>query len=647
MSYIINKTDGSVLTTILDGTTNTSTGLTLIGRNFTNYGDAQNENFVKLLENFADTVPPTQSTLALTPLTGTLWYDTGNKLLKVYNGANFSPVSQRIVANTSPTAISIGDQWYDSTNKQLFSWSGNAWQLVGPAYTESEGLSGTQVSLLNDNLAQPHTVVEEYANNQLISIASYDTFTLQYAYNGFTGITQGLNLANNLVVSDSLTVGRTTTLNDDTTINGQLYLNWLNGSTPQPGPALLPSTTNIYDIGSTSVTFRDLNLGRNLVLTNANIYYSNSALVLQNRAYQGNVDIYLNSTAGNINALHVSGTTGLISVYADPVNPNHIATKKYIDSAVTVLNNSIISNVAALNATINNDVATINANIGSAILSTNANLNFVHATIDSNVNALTTSVSAGFLAQTANAATQQTAINSINARLPFFANIDSQAFTGTPTAPTPTANDNSNKLATTAYVDSANGASTAILNASIDNERARALGAEGVLSSAISSETSRAETAEAALMSTIGGLGTMASQNSTAVNITGGSITGLSGLSVSGSITATGDIAGFQSSDRQFKENIRPIPDALAKAIYIGGKLFDWTDEFIASKGGEDGYLVRKSDFGVVAQDVLEVFPDGVRRRPDGTLAVDYEKMCALAFAALAELAVKFDTINK
>jgi hypothetical protein len=139
----------------------------------------------------------------------------------------------------------------------------------------------------------------------------------------------------------------------------------------------------------------------------------------------------------------------------------------------------------------------------------------------------------------------------------------------------------------------------------------------------------------------------MSTQNSTSVNITGGSITGLSGLSVNGTITATGDIAGFQSSDRRFKENIRPIPDALSKAISIGGKLFDWTDEFIAAKGGEDGYLVRKQDFGMVAQDVQAVFPEGVRQRPDGTLAVDYEKMCALAFAALAELADKFDTINK
>jgi hypothetical protein len=54
--------------------------------------------------------------------------------------------------------------------------------------------------------------------------------------------------------------------------------------------------------------------------------------------------------------------------------------------------------------------------------------------------------------------------------------------------------------------------------------------------------------------------------------------------------------------------------------------------------GGEDGYFIRKNDFGVVAQDVAKVFPEAVRTRPDGTLAVDYEKLSALAFAAIGDL---------
>ena len=74
--------------------------------------------------------------------------------------------------------------------------------------------------------------------------------------------------------------------------------------------------------------------------------------------------------------------------------------------------------------------------------------------------------------------------------------------------------------------------------------------------------------------------------------------------------------------------------------------MFDWTDEYIQKGGGENPYYNRKEDFGVVANDVLEVFPVAVRTRDDGTLAVDYEKLCALAFQAIVELNKEFEDIK-
>lgn len=114
-----------------------------------------------------------------------------------------------------------------------------------------------------------------------------------------------------------------------------------------------------------------------------------------------------------------------------------------------------------------------------------------------------------------------------------------------------------------------------------------------------------------------------------------------------GAIYATGNITAYYSSDRKFKENIKPIEGALDKVMAIGGKTFDWTDEYIASKGGADGYFVQKSDFGVVAQDVQAVFPQAVRTRDDGSLAVDYEKLSALAFAAIVELKAEVEALKK
>lgn len=122
---------------------------------------------------------------------------------------------------------------------------------------------------------------------------------------------------------------------------------------------------------------------------------------------------------------------------------------------------------------------------------------------------------------------------------------------------------------------------------------------------------------------------------------------GTAASGTTGEIRATNNVTAYYSSDRSLKENIRDIPEALSKVCAIGGKLFDWTDAYIESHGGADGYFVQKADFGVIAQDVDAQFPIAVRKRPDGTLAVDYEKMCALAFAAIAELRAEVEALKK
>ena len=78
MAYTIVKSDGTVLTTISDGTINTtSTSLGLPGRNYAGYGQQIDTNFVHQVENFADIVPPPN------PLTGQLWYNTNTSTLYV------------------------------------------------------------------------------------------------------------------------------------------------------------------------------------------------------------------------------------------------------------------------------------------------------------------------------------------------------------------------------------------------------------------------------------------------------------------------------------------------------------------------------------------------------------------------------------
>ena len=121
---------------------------------------------------------------------------------------------------------------------------------------------------------------------------------------------------------------------------------------------------------------------------------------------------------------------------------------------------------------------------------------------------------------------------------------------------------------------------------------------------------------------------------------------GTAGSTTAGEIRATNNVTAFYSSDARLKENVQVINNALGIVTAVGGKTFDWTDAYIADHGGADGYFVRKNDFGVIAQDVQAVFPVAVRERGDGTLAVDYEKLVAVAFQAIAELRAEVDALR-
>jgi Chaperone of endosialidase len=122
---------------------------------------------------------------------------------------------------------------------------------------------------------------------------------------------------------------------------------------------------------------------------------------------------------------------------------------------------------------------------------------------------------------------------------------------------------------------------------------------------------------------------------------------GTAASATTGEIRATNEITAYYSSDRNLKTNIVPIENALVKLKQISGVMFDWTDEEVEKRGGEDGYFVRKHDTGVIAQDVEVVLPEVVATRADGYKAVKYEKLAGLIIQSINELADQVEEIKK
>jgi hypothetical protein len=189
MAYTINKSDGTILATVADGQIDTlSSDITLVGKNYSGFGEALNENLIKILENFSSTAAPTH------PIRGQIWFDVNELKLKVYNGNGFVPVSSATISGTQPLNLGVGDLWFNDIDKQLYFYDGTNTILLGPDYSASQGLSGLRVANILDSLNQNRVITYLYTNGILLGIFSKDSFTPKLPISGFSGsIEPGFN----------------------------------------------------------------------------------------------------------------------------------------------------------------------------------------------------------------------------------------------------------------------------------------------------------------------------------------------------------------------------------------------------------------------------------------------------------------------
>lgn len=295
MAYTINLTDGTIFAVIADGTINTSSSMTLVGKNYAGYGEFLDENFIHLLESGSNTTAPGA------PLTGQLWWDQTTDTLKVYNGTNFKVISGATAspAASPPSNPVAGDLWYDSTNAQLNVYSGTAWIVVGPAFTAGTGVTGAIPDTITDNTATSHVVIKLFVQDEIVGIVSRDSgpWTPQVAIPGFANVNPGIQIATAVSGVNQFFQGTST--------NSQL----LDG---------LDSTDFLSAIANdtTSGTLGILNDGGLTVGADSDgrLLVSTNDVILRNQTSDGNILIQVNDGGVNTTVMNINGASATLGV---------------------------------------------------------------------------------------------------------------------------------------------------------------------------------------------------------------------------------------------------------------------------------------------------------------------------------------------
>jgi hypothetical protein len=283
MPYIIKNTNGVTVATVEDGSIDNSTSITFVGKNYSGYGQFENENLLHVLENFASPTAP------INPVQGQLWFDSSStrKNLNIcYDGKKFKSLATLINQSIDPSLTSIptdGDLWWDVTNKQIKAWIGTlgSWAVVGPV-SGFASVASWIPNVEKSSDEKNHPVLKGYVGTDPVMVMSDDSFipdvTSDLFYGFGNGIKAGLNLkrANTRgstqlnevyfwgTAADSLRSNTATNVSVITTSSGVYYLPFVSTSTNGSRPLYTTGTIS-YDVISqvlnataTSARYADL-----------------------------------------------------------------------------------------------------------------------------------------------------------------------------------------------------------------------------------------------------------------------------------------------------------------------------------------------------------------------------------------------------
>jgi hypothetical protein len=625
MSYTITRANGTNPIVIADGTTDVSTSITLVGKNTPNYGQFLDQNFLNMLENFANSTQPNNA------ITGQIWYDTKNSVLKVYNGTFFKNIASATNASPpGPLNAVTGDLWWDNVNNQLNCYSGTGWVIIGPL-----GGAGQVVSeILYDTASGAHNVISMKINNARYVVLSKDAqFTPNVNISGFSTISPGLNIASTSFVSNNKFVGQAS---DSAALGGVTSTSFMR------------SDTNTSTSGTLSVVN---NAGISLGATNQSTFsmFSNE-LRLENVLNNGIIRLRTRNNIG--------GVVDALDVLANgDVQVNNLIVNGNLDVTTSNETSIVFGTAAAYNTTSGAFQVVGGVGIGGNIISGGTNnaftgnvyvANLIANGSSNNGNVYATAIQAGTIGNigtsligTVTTATQSS-ITSVGTLTSLAVN-GTTALTGAVTFVSGGATFNSGSV-------TFNPTSAApVTLGNVGNVKISGGASTYILQTDGSSNLTW-------VPSPIGTSGTSGYfgiySNATAIAANSGVRFDGSNVNITGGLTATADIVAYYS-DARLKTDIVTIPSALEKVKAIRGVTYK-PNELAFELGVGD----NNEHIGVLAQEVQAVAPQVIKAAPfdiseNGTsisgqnyLTVQYDKLVPLLIEAIKELSAELEALK-
>lgn len=352
MVYIINNYDGSQLVGIQDQTiNNTATSLRLPGRDYKPYGEVIVENLVWMLQHFSGLTPP------LRAVEGQVWYDSGLKVLKVYDRNQWLTVGKASVGDQLPASGQDGQLFYHTTRKQAYVWDFSTWRLIAPVGaadgddpvpTAQTNHTQWEALRVSDSGGGGHSVLKLSVGGTCVAILSEDQFNINPGaipgYN-LTALVSGINLNTGMVLNGTATQA-TLAANSNNLggVPGTSYMRLDQTNVPTAAGLSLGSPSSPY-----------LNIYADNFVGNATSATSSTSATNATQLAGQAASYYLDATninAGTLNVARLPYTpvnkagdtlvgslsmSGTLTLNADPAAALQAVTKQYVDAIAATI----------------------------------------------------------------------------------------------------------------------------------------------------------------------------------------------------------------------------------------------------------------------------------------------------------------------